>query len=197
MNWKCKERKHCRYWFIFLFFYYHFVEVYQTTKENIERHNNTIEITIITVITLPRTCINEHAGQIISMSLSSLSSQLALLSYKFDGSLYKYYYQDAIKHNSYLEPDPRVLTKGDVAAAMATATKMLEGELSVGGQDHCYLEPRACIARPLEHDGIDLTLTSQCLHNVQVRNCSWLSIQPLNTLWLCYIRQLKYVLQRK
>ena len=42
-------KEYIRIW-LKVFFYHHFIEVYQTTKEYNERHNNTIEITIITIL---------------------------------------------------------------------------------------------------------------------------------------------------
>ncbi|XP_030848262.1 xanthine dehydrogenase/oxidase isoform X2 [Strongylocentrotus purpuratus] len=76
--------------------------------------------------------------------------------------------QHAITHNSYLEPEPRVLTRGDADTALREAPRSLEGEFSIGGQDHFYMEPRACIAKPLERDGMELTLTTQAPNNVQM-----------------------------
>ncbi|XP_071497501.1 xanthine dehydrogenase/oxidase-like [Diadema antillarum] len=76
--------------------------------------------------------------------------------------------EDAIKFKSYLTAEPRVLTRGDLDAGMQNASSILEGEFHIGGQDHVYMEPRVCIAKPLERDGMDITVTSQNLHHVQM-----------------------------
>ncbi|XP_072164128.1 xanthine dehydrogenase/oxidase-like [Diadema setosum] len=86
--------------------------------------------------------------------------------------------EDAITHNSMLEPEPKVLTRGDVEGAITSNTSciLLEGELHVGGQDHAYLEPRVCIAEPLEADGMSITVTSENLTHVQLNAAHCLGV---------------------
>ena len=55
--------------------------------------------------------------------------------------------------------DPVVLRQGDSETAIADAPHRLQGEVSIGGQDHFYLEGQVSMALPRE-DGDILVLTS-------------------------------------
>ncbi|XP_071482593.1 xanthine dehydrogenase/oxidase-like [Diadema antillarum] len=86
--------------------------------------------------------------------------------------------EDAVAHNSMLEPEPRVLARGDVEGAITADTSyiLLEGELHIGGQDHAYLEPRVCIAEPMESDGMSITVTSENPTHVQLNAAHCLGV---------------------
>jgi xanthine dehydrogenase large subunit len=53
--------------------------------------------------------------------------------------------EDAIAQQRYHLP-PSKVERGDVAAALAAAAHVVEGEVRCGGQDHFYLETQACWA---------------------------------------------------
>ena len=57
---------------------------------------------------------------------------------------------------------PLKLERGDVAAAMATAKNRITGRMTVGGQDHMYLEGHIAFAIPGEDE--DVTLYSSTQH---------------------------------
>ena len=59
------------------------------------------------------------------------------------------------------------MTHGDAASAMAAAAKTVEGCLSVGGQEHFYLEGQVSLAEPTEDRGIMLYTSSQHPTEVQ------------------------------
>ncbi|MDO6749819.1 molybdopterin cofactor-binding domain-containing protein, partial [Gilvimarinus sp. 1_MG-2023] len=46
------------------------------------------------------------------------------------------------------------MKRGDLAAAMATASHILEAEQAVGGQEHFYLEGQVSLAMPAEDGGM-------------------------------------------
>lgn len=70
--------------------------------------------------------------------------------------------KDAIKVKSYNSPI-LLLQRGNVDDALASADHVLEGEISVGGQEHFYLEPHATLVLPTEDDEYTVFTTSQCL----------------------------------
>ncbi|XP_041455770.1 xanthine dehydrogenase/oxidase-like [Lytechinus variegatus] len=84
--------------------------------------------------------------------------------------------EDAIAHSSYFSPEPKVLTRGDVDTALDEAPHNLDGDFRIGSQDHCYMEPRACIAKPLERNGMELTVTTQAPNNIQMNIAHCLGI---------------------
>ncbi|MGB7161290.1 MAG: xanthine dehydrogenase molybdopterin binding subunit [Tepidisphaeraceae bacterium] len=74
---------------------------------------------------------------------------------------------DAIAANSFLGGE-RVIERGDVTSALASATHMIEGSLVVGGQEHFYLESQATIAYPGEHG--TMTVHSSTQHPTEVQS---------------------------
>ena len=66
--------------------------------------------------------------------------------------------EDAITHHSYLG-DERCLRQGDVEKALAEADQTLQGAVSMGGQEHFYLETNCCMAIP-SNDDHEITLYS-------------------------------------
>ena len=73
---------------------------------------------------------------------------------------------EAVAAGSFLCP-PHVMQRGDVAAALARAALVLEGELSTGGQDHFYLETQAAMATPGEGDTLHVDSSTQHPSEVQ------------------------------
>ena len=68
--------------------------------------------------------------------------------------------EDAIAAKSYL-CGPLVLQRGDAHAAIAGSPHRLEGEVSIGGQEHFYLETQAAIAWLDESGGVSLHSSTQ------------------------------------
>ena len=66
----------------------------------------------------------------------------------------------AMAAESWLEP-PYVMARGDVAAALATAPKRLQGSIEIGGQEHFYLEGQAALAVPGEDEDVTVHASSQ------------------------------------
>ena len=66
--------------------------------------------------------------------------------------------EDALAANSRFEDGPRIWTKGDVDAALASAQHRLQGAIDMGGQEHFYLEGQAALALP--HEGGDMLVHS-------------------------------------
>lgn len=61
--------------------------------------------------------------------------------------------EDAIKHESYF-PVTRTITDGDLDAGFKQSDKTIEGNISIGGQEHFYFEPMVSLAAPEDTDMI-------------------------------------------
>src|SRR6185295_20159247 len=53
--------------------------------------------------------------------------------------------EDAIAQNSF-HTEPNFIRRGDIQGALAASPQILEGEFSLGGQEHFYLEMQAASA---------------------------------------------------
>jgi xanthine dehydrogenase large subunit len=73
---------------------------------------------------------------------------------------------DAIAQNSF-HNEPRVMKRGDCAAALATAPGRLSGEFTLGGQEHFYLETHAAWAE-CGDDG-DVQICSSTQHPSEIQ----------------------------
>jgi xanthine dehydrogenase large subunit len=74
--------------------------------------------------------------------------------------------EDAIAQGSY-HTEPHVIRRGDVDAALANSPHRLTGTLSIGGQEHFYLETHAAFAE--RGDDGDVTVTSSTQHPSEVQ----------------------------
>ncbi|SMY05993.1 xanthine dehydrogenase molybdopterin binding subunit [Flavimaricola marinus] len=74
----------------------------------------------------------------------------------------------ALAADSRFEEGPRVWTKGDVAAEMATAPHRLSGSIEIGGQEHFYLEGQASLALPQENG--DIVVHSSTQHPTEIQH---------------------------
>ena len=68
--------------------------------------------------------------------------------------------QDAIAKDSFLMP-PMEISKGNPAEAIDQAPHQLQGEITIGGQEHFYLEGQAALAIPDEQKQITIYASSQ------------------------------------
>jgi xanthine dehydrogenase large subunit len=57
--------------------------------------------------------------------------------------------------------DPMTLARGDAAAALAKAPRRLSGRMTVGGQEHFYLEGQIALAVPGEDDEVRIICSTQ------------------------------------
>ncbi|WP_028028438.1 xanthine dehydrogenase molybdopterin binding subunit [Gemmobacter nectariphilus] len=63
---------------------------------------------------------------------------------------------------------PVVWSRGDAAAAIAAAPRVIEGRLEVGGQEHFYLEGQAALAMPGEYG--DMHVISSTQHPTEIQH---------------------------
>ncbi len=74
---------------------------------------------------------------------------------------------DAMAAGSYIE-EPLVWSRGDVTAAIARADHRLSGSISIGGQEHFYLEGQAALAIPGESG--DMVVQSSSQHPSEIQH---------------------------
>lgn len=75
---------------------------------------------------------------------------------------------DALAAGSRFESGPVIWEKGDAEAALATAPRVIEGVLEMGGQEHFYLEGQAALALPQE--GGDMIVQSSTQHPTEIQH---------------------------
>ncbi|MDJ0857513.1 MAG: xanthine dehydrogenase molybdopterin binding subunit [Dinoroseobacter sp.] len=76
--------------------------------------------------------------------------------------------EDALAAGEIFEDAPRHYTKGDAEVALATAPKVIEGSMNIGGQEHFYLEGQAALALPQE--GGDMVVHSSSQHPTEIQH---------------------------
>lgn len=74
----------------------------------------------------------------------------------------------AMAANTRFEDGPRIYSKGDVDAALASAPHRLQGRIDMGGQEHFYLEGQAAMALPQE--GGDMLVHSSTQHPTEIQH---------------------------
>ena len=84
----------------------------------------------------------------------------------------------ALEQQSFLVP-PMTIERGDITRALATAPETAQGTISIGGQEHFYLEGQVAIAVPGEDR--DLTIYSATQNPTEVQHiCSRLLGTPFS-----------------
>ena len=75
---------------------------------------------------------------------------------------------EALAANSRFEDGPRIYEKGSTEDALATAPNRLQGQLTLGGQEHFYLEGQSAMAWPQESG--DMHVFSSTQHPTEVQH---------------------------
>ncbi len=83
--------------------------------------------------------------------------------------------REAITQGSFHNP-PRVMTRGDCAAAMKAAPQRLAGEFEFGGQEHFYLETQAAWAEPGDDGDVFIASSTQHPSEIQAIVCEVLGL---------------------
>jgi len=74
----------------------------------------------------------------------------------------------AISARSHFEEGPRTYVKGDIDAALKSASHLIEGSIEIGGQEHFYLEGQAALSLPQE--GGDMVVHSSTQHPTEIQH---------------------------
>jgi xanthine dehydrogenase large subunit len=75
--------------------------------------------------------------------------------------------EDALAADSRFGP-PRIWTRGDAEAALPDCPHVIEGQITMGGQEHFYLESHAAIAVPQENG--DMLVHSSTQHPTEIQH---------------------------
>ena len=76
--------------------------------------------------------------------------------------------EDALAADSRFEDGPRIWSAGDAAQALKDAPKSLSGSITMGGQEHFYLESQAALAQP--QDNGDMVVNSSTQHPSEIQH---------------------------
>ncbi|CAH1792847.1 unnamed protein product [Owenia fusiformis] len=96
--------------------------------------------------------------------------------------------ETAIREKRYL-PNPKVLEVGDIEAGFKEADLVFEGHISMGSQEHFYMEPNSCIAVPIGEAGeVDITTATQSLNTAQESISQMLGV-PKNRV-RCHVKRI-------
>ncbi|QTN34886.1 xanthine dehydrogenase molybdopterin binding subunit [Cognatishimia activa] len=76
--------------------------------------------------------------------------------------------EDALAADSRFEDGPRIWSAGDAAQALKDAPKSLSGSITMGGQEHFYLEGQAALAQP--QDNGDMVVNSSTQHPTEIQH---------------------------
>lgn len=75
--------------------------------------------------------------------------------------------EDAIQQNSFLDLKHNI-SRGDIEAGFRRSSQVIEGELSLGGQEHFYLESQSSLVIPQEDDSLLILSSTQHTTEVQL-----------------------------
>ena len=76
--------------------------------------------------------------------------------------------EEALAANSRFEDGPRIYAKGDAKAHLVSAAQSITGSISMGGQEHFYLEGQAAFALPGENG--DVLVHSSTKHPTEIQH---------------------------
>lgn len=74
---------------------------------------------------------------------------------------------DAVERDYPLVTEPLTLKRGDAAAALEKGTNRIKGRITIGGQDHFYLEGQIALAIPGEDDQMEVWSSTQHPSEIQ------------------------------
>ncbi|MEO0766758.1 MAG: xanthine dehydrogenase molybdopterin binding subunit [Pseudomonadota bacterium] len=76
--------------------------------------------------------------------------------------------EDALAADARFEDGPRIYAQGDAASALDASENTLSGSLSIGGQEHFYLEGQAALVLPGENG--DMHVISSTQHPTEIQH---------------------------
>ncbi|MGL1957567.1 MAG: xanthine dehydrogenase molybdopterin binding subunit [Colwellia sp.] len=116
-------------------------------EQQIEYHNQPVLLVVATSYKLAR-----KAARLINIEYQESSAVLDI--------------HDAIKQQHWVRP-PHQMLKGNAQQAIKQAQHTLSGNLSIGGQEHFYLEGQVASAQPTEDGGMFIQCSTQHPSEVQ------------------------------
>ena len=95
--------------------------------------------------------------------------------------------KDALDQASFFDPEMKIET-GDVEAAFKDAPHMIEGESSIGGQEHFYLESQSVMVYPGE--GAEVVVHSSTQHPSEVQHSVAHALGISYSDVVCYVKRM-------
>ena len=99
-----------------------------------------------------------------TMKQARAAARLAVIAYEDQPAILTI--DQAMEAQSFLEP-PYTMARGDAAAAIAAAPHVLQGRITMGGQEHFYLEGQVALAIPGEDDDVIVHSSTQHPSEIQ------------------------------
>lgn len=117
------------------------------TNKDIEYHNQPVLLVVATSYEIAR-----QAARLVHIECQATKAVIDI--------------HQAIAQKNWVRP-PHSLQRGDAESAIVQAAHQLSGELSIGGQEHFYLEGQVAMSQPNEDGGILVQCSSQHPTEVQ------------------------------
>ncbi|MGB0957104.1 MAG: molybdopterin cofactor-binding domain-containing protein, partial [Litorivicinus sp.] len=108
----------------------------------------------------------QQIGAVVATSRRAAQAAARLASVEYDSRPALITLQDAIDAGSLIQA-PYRMARGDAEAAIDAAPRSLSGSMTLGGQDHFYLEGQAALAIPGEQGAIQVISSTQHPTEVQ------------------------------
>ncbi len=109
-------------------------------------------------------------GQVVALvvgeSIKACRAAAALVEVEYEPLTPIISLEQAMAQGSY-HTDPHTLARGDCPAALAAASLKLEGEFTLGGQEHFYLETQAAWAEPVDNGCVLVCSSTQHPSEIQ------------------------------
>ncbi|KAF8057662.1 XDH1 [Scenedesmus sp. PABB004] len=114
------------------------------------------------------TCVGQVIGVVVAESEPAARRGAKAVAVEYEDLPAVISIEDAIAAGSFYEAYGNSLATGDLDAGFAAADHVLEGTIRLGGQEHFYLEPNACVVLPAEDDEFTLFASTQAPNKHQV-----------------------------
>lgn len=134
-------------------------------------------------------CVGQLVGVVVgdSEEIAKRAAKLVQVDYEIDQQPILSI-ADAVQKQSFLGPAMLHIHSGDVTKAFADCDRIVEGEISIGGQEHFYFETMAAQAVPGENDELTVYTSSQNVTENQHTISSGLNI-PSNKI-VCKVKRI-------
>lgn len=108
------------------------------------------------------TCVGQVIGAIVAKTQAQAQRAAKMVKITYEELPKILTIEQAIAAESFVNPTPLSIEKGDLRSGFDESDHVLEGEMRVGGQEHFYLETQTTIAVPKGEDGeMELFVSTQ------------------------------------
>jgi xanthine dehydrogenase/oxidase len=93
--------------------------------------------------------------------------------------------EEAIAARSFLQEQPHSIVVGDVDAALRASSHVVQGDITIGGQEHFYLEPQTTYVEPTEEREMRVWSSTQNPTKTQQKVAAVLGVPQNRVIALC------------